>query len=145
MPISFTNVFYTYSPKSPLAFAALKDINVTIEDHSFTALIGQTGSGKSTLVQHINGLLRQSEGTIDVNGFILEAGKKNKKIKELRKNVGLVFQFPEYQLFEETVLKDVIHDIAKMTGREVSKEQEEKIISTVKSGKVPENLDKYLQ
>ena len=108
MPISFTNVFYTYSPKSPLAFAALKDINVTIEDHSFTALIGQTGSGKSTLVQHINGLLRQSEGTIDVNGFILEAGKKNKKIKELRKNVGLVFQFPEYQLFEETVLKDVM-------------------------------------
>ena len=108
MPISFTNVFYTYSPKSPLAFAALKDINVTIEDHSFTALIGQTGSGKSTLVQHINGLLRQSEGTVDVNGFILEAGKKNKKIKELRKNVGLVFQFPEYQLFEETVLKDVM-------------------------------------
>ncbi|MGN1295012.1 MAG: energy-coupling factor transporter ATPase [Bacilli bacterium] len=108
MPIKFSNVFYTYSPKSPLAFAALKDINITVNDHSFTALIGQTGSGKSTLVQHINGLLRQNEGTIDVNGFILEAGKKNKKIKELRKNVGLVFQFPEYQLFEETVLKDVM-------------------------------------
>ena len=108
MPIIFNNVFYTYSPKSPLSFAALKDISITIKDHSFTALIGQTGSGKSTLVQHINGLLHQSEGTIDVNGFILEAGKKNKKIKELRKNVGLVFQFPEYQLFEETVLKDVM-------------------------------------
>ena len=68
MPISFTNVFYTYSPKSPLAFAALKDINVTIEDHSFTALIGQTGSGKSTLINLVPRFYDATDGEVLVDG-----------------------------------------------------------------------------
>ena len=87
---------------------ALKDINLTIKDRSFTMLVGHTGSGKSTLVQQINALLIPSEGQVDVNGIVVDKNvKKMKNIKELRKGVGLVFQFPEYQLFEETVLKDV--------------------------------------
>lgn len=86
----------------------MKDIDLTIKDDSFTMLVGHTGSGKSTLVQQINALLIPSEGQVDVNGIIVDKNvKKLKNIKELRKGVGLVFQFPEYQLFEETVLKDV--------------------------------------
>ena len=109
MPIIFDHVYHTYSVKSPVEYAALKDISLSIKDHSFTALIGQTGSGKSTLAQHINALLIPTQGSVDVNGFLINNGKKKiKKIKDLRKKVGLVFQFPEYQLFEETVLKDVL-------------------------------------
>ncbi len=124
MPIVFKHLNFLYSPNSPLQVAALKDINLLIKDNSFTCIIGHTGSGKSTLVQQINALLLPNSGEVDVNGLIvtskdnqkklkkgLKKGKKNFKekfnIKELRKGVGLVFQFPEYQLFEETVLKDV--------------------------------------
>ena len=124
MPIVFKHLNFLYSPNSPLQVAALKDINLVIKDNSFTCIIGHTGSGKSTLVQQINALLLPNSGEVDVNGLIvtskdnqkklkkgLKKGKKNFKekfnIKELRKGVGLVFQFPEYQLFEETVLKDV--------------------------------------
>ncbi len=109
MPIEFQNVSYVYNRKSPFEYAALRNVSLTIPDHEFVALVGRTGSGKSTLVSHINALLRPSEGEVKVNDFII--GKKNrlkgKGIKELRKHVGLVFQFPEYQLFEETVEKDV--------------------------------------
>lgn len=124
MPVVFKHLNFLYSPNSPLQVAALKDINLTIKDNSFTCLIGHTGSGKSTLVQQINALLIPNSGEVDVNGIIVTSKsnqksikkslKKEKKdfksffdIKELRKGVGLVFQFPEYQLFEETVLKDV--------------------------------------
>lgn len=124
MPVIFNHLNFVYSPNSPLVVSALKDINLTIKDNSFTCLIGHTGSGKSTLVQQINALLIPTSGEVDVNGIIV-TNKSNKKqlkkrykkekknikgtfnIKELRKGVGLVFQFPEYQLFEETVLKDV--------------------------------------
>lgn len=126
MPIVFKHLNYVYSPSLPLETTALKDINLEIKDHSFMALVGHTGSGKSTLVQQINALLIPSSGEVNVNGFIvankkdkkallkklkkesIEEYKKNKDYKTLRKNVGLVFQFPEYQLFEETVIKDVM-------------------------------------
>lgn len=108
MGIKISNVFYTYSPKSPNKTDALKDVSLSIEEHSFVAFVGETGSGKSTLMQNLNALLVPTSGEIDVDGFIITPkAKKNKKIKELRKHVGLVFQFPEYQLFEETVEKDV--------------------------------------
>ena len=108
MPIVFSHLNYVYSQKTPLAFSALKDINLEIKDGSFTMIVGHTGSGKSTLVQQINALLIPSSGEVNVNGIIVNNDiNKLKNIKELRKTVGLVFQFPEYQLFEETVLKDV--------------------------------------
>ena len=108
MAVKVSNVFYTYTPKSPTATLALNDVSLNIEEHSFVAFVGETGSGKSTLVQTLNALLVPSSGQIEVDDFIITPkAKKNKKIKELRKHVGLVFQFPEYQLFEETVEKDV--------------------------------------
>ena len=109
MPIDFSQVTYVYSPKTPLQFQALKGIDLHIEDGSFVALVGRTGCGKSTLVQYINALLTPSTGEVRVDGFVSTSDKKKrtKKMSPLRKEVGLVFQFPEYQLFEENVLKDV--------------------------------------
>lgn len=108
MGIKISNVFYTYSPKSPNATLALNNVSLTIEEHSFVAFVGETGSGKSTLMQNLNALLVPSSGQIEIDDFVITPkAKKNKRIKELRKHVGLVFQFPEYQLFEETVEKDV--------------------------------------
>lgn len=112
MPISFDNVFHVYNPKTPLAAAALNGVSFEVEDGSFVALVGRTGSGKSTIAQHINALLHPSSGTVKVNDFINSSDKKSnrknkKKVPELRRHVGLVFQFPEYQLFEQTVEKDV--------------------------------------
>ena len=142
MAIKFHHLSFTYAPKSPFQFEALQDINLTIKEKSFTAVIGHTGSGKSTLVQHINALLVPTDGIVEVdNGLVLPiktkkytkrlkkrlkskkvtpeeknrieyllsviAEYKAYKIKNLRKKVGVVFQFPEYQLFEENVIKDV--------------------------------------
>lgn len=108
MSIKIENVSYTYALKTPGEHRALFDINLNIGDEEFVALIGETGSGKSTLVQHFNGLLYPTSGTITVGDYVVNSGqKKHKGIKEMRKHCGLVFQFPEYQLFEETVLKDV--------------------------------------
>ena len=106
--INFDHVYYTYDISSPLPSVALEDISFTLEGHFFSAIIGHTGSGKSTLVQQINALLRPTKGRVIVGEFEINEGKKKiKELKSLRKNVGLVFQFSEYQLFEETVLKDV--------------------------------------
>lgn len=107
MPIVFENVKHTYAKKTPFQFEALNGISVTIPDHVFTAVVGHTGSGKTTLIQHINALLLPTEGKVNVNGFVLESNSALKKVKLLRKDVGLVFQFPEYQLFEDTVENDV--------------------------------------
>jgi|688.fasta_scaffold37056_3 energy-coupling factor transport system ATP-binding protein len=107
MPIVFENVKHTYAKKTPFQFEALNGISVTIPDHVFTAVVGHTGSGKTTLIQHINALLLPTEGKVNVNGFVLESNSTLKKVKLLRKDVGLVFQFPEYQLFEDTVENDV--------------------------------------
>ncbi|HOJ45088.1 MAG TPA: energy-coupling factor transporter ATPase [Bacilli bacterium] len=107
MPIKFSDVFYVYSPKTPFQFEALRGVNIDIKDHSFTAIVGHTGSGKSTLIQHINALLLPTSGTIQVDDMTITAKEKVKHIKKFRKHAGLVFQFPEYQLFEESVEKDV--------------------------------------
>ncbi|WP_339024688.1 energy-coupling factor transporter ATPase [Spiroplasma endosymbiont of Agriotes lineatus] len=107
--IKFNNVSYIYAPKSPFQFQALKNVNVWIKDHIITAIIGSTGSGKSTLIQHINGLLIPTVGQVIVGDFLIKAKqRKVKNQKLLRKSVGLVFQFPEYQLFEETIEKDIM-------------------------------------
>ena len=109
MSIRFTDVFYTYNPKTPLEHQALKGINLEIIEGSFVAIVGRTGCGKSTMVQHINALLHPTSGVVAVDDFqnVPEKKKRSKNTKELRQKVGLVFQFPEYQLFEETVEKDV--------------------------------------
>lgn len=108
MPINVNNVFHTYLRNSPQRVEALRGINLTIDDHCYVALLGETGSGKSTLAQHLNALLLPDSGEITIDDFVITPKKrKNKKIHELRKHVGMVFQFPEYQLFEETVEKDV--------------------------------------
>lgn len=107
MSITFKGLGHTYSPNSPFQYKALEDINVTLEDEKIYAIIGETGSGKSTLVQHLNALLLPTEGELQINDKIIKSSEKPKNLKSLRKEVGLVFQFPEYQLFEETILKDV--------------------------------------
>lgn len=108
MPIAFEQVNYIYAPKTPFEYEALKRIDLAIELNKITAIIGPTGSGKSTLVQHLNALLLPSSGTVYVLDRAIVANQKNKDLKSLRKKVGLVFQFPEYQLFEETIIKDVM-------------------------------------
>ena len=107
MSIRFENVFFTYQKNTPFEFSALKNINLTINEGDFVSIIGHTGSGKSTLIQQINALLKPTEGKVYVGEYIISNEKKIKNLKQLKKYAGLVFQFPEYQLFEETVLKDV--------------------------------------
>lgn len=114
MPIKIEKLFYDYNPNTPFVSHALKDINLDIDGNFFNALIGETGSGKTTLVQHLNGLLWPNSGTITIDEHFINGNdkklqkKKKKGIKKLRSHVGLVFQFPEYQLFEKTVIKDVL-------------------------------------
>lgn len=107
MGITLEGVNYTYQAGTPFEGRALFDINLTIKEGSYTAFIGHTGSGKSTIMQLLNGLNIPTEGAVIVNDIKIKANSKNKEIKPVRKKVGLVFQFPESQLFEETVLKDV--------------------------------------
>lgn len=109
MPISFNNVFYTYSPKTPFEHEALRDVSLNIKDGSFTCIVGHTGCGKSTLIQQLNALLIPTSGSVKVDDFIIEKNSKKalKNIHSLRKQVGIVFQFSEYQLFDETIEEDV--------------------------------------
>ncbi|MFA7700987.1 MAG: energy-coupling factor transporter ATPase [Bacilli bacterium] len=109
MPIKYDNVSFTYNDKTPFSYEALSNVNLEIVDGSFTAIVGKTGCGKSTLIQQLNGLLVPTFGEVIVNDYVVSKNRKRrtKKIKELRRLVGIVFQFPEYQLFEETVEKDV--------------------------------------
>ena len=108
MSITFTEVEHIYSENTPFSYHALKGVNLNIKDKSFTAIIGQTGSGKSTLIQHINALLLPTNGQINIGKYLITATDKPSKLKPLRQKAGLVFQFPEYQLFEETIEKDII-------------------------------------
>lgn len=108
MSIEFKEVEHIYSANTPFAYHALKGVNLNIRNGSMTALIGHTGSGKSTLIQHINALLLPSSGEVHIDDIIITATDKPNTLKSLRKKAGLVFQFPEYQLFEETILKDII-------------------------------------
>ena len=105
MSIKIESLTHVYMPGSPFEKVALKDINLTIDDNDFVALIGHTGSGKSTLIQHLNGLLSPTKGKIYIDG--IDITEKNVKLVDIRKKVGLVFQYSEYQLFEETIEKDI--------------------------------------
>lgn len=105
MPIEVRHLTHTYSEGSAFQATAIRDVSLTIEDGEFVAVIGHTGSGKSTLVQHLNGLLKPTEGQILVDGEDMFAPGADKRL--IRRKVGLVFQYPEYQLFEETVAKDI--------------------------------------
>lgn len=105
MSIKIENLTYIYNPKSPFETKALDNVNIEIESGEFIGLIGHTGSGKSTLTQHLNGLIKPTSGRIIING--LDITNSSVKLVEVRKKVGLVFQYPEHQLFEETVYKDI--------------------------------------
>ncbi|HFI0292943.1 TPA: energy-coupling factor transporter ATPase [Streptococcus suis] len=107
MAITLQEVSYTYQAGTPFEGRALFGINLEIADGSYTALVGHTGSGKSTILQLLNGLAVPTMGTVLIDNVIITADSVNKDIKQVRKKVGLVFQFPESQVFDETVLKDV--------------------------------------
>ena len=112
MPIIVQNVSYTYGKGSPFEKKALENISFTIDDGDFVALIGHTGSGKSTLIQLFNGLLKPDSGKVIVDGVDLCADKTD--MQKVRSTVGIVFQYPEYQLFEETVYKDIAYGPANL-------------------------------
>ncbi|MEE0881139.1 MAG: energy-coupling factor ABC transporter ATP-binding protein [Turicibacter sp.] len=137
MQIKFESVNHIYNANTPMEQRALYDINFDIKDGQFLAIVGHTGSGKSTLIQHMNGLLKPSSGNITIGEKVIKPDEKNKGLKAIRQCVGLVFQFPEYQLFEETVEKDIMfgpmnygvseeeakvraHDVIKMVGLDES-------------------------
>lgn len=107
MAIKFEKVSHVYSDGSPFTYTALKEVDLEIAMGKMSAIIGATGSGKSTLVQHLNALLLPSDGKVEVLDRVIDSKETPKHLKSLRKDVGLVFQFPEYQLFEETIIKDV--------------------------------------
>lgn len=107
MPIRIEKLSYSYQSGTPMEHRALTDISLEISDGSYTAVIGHTGSGKSTLMQHLNGLLKPTSGELEVNGNRITSETTNRELGDLRKEVGFVFQFPEAQLFEETVRKDI--------------------------------------
>jgi len=125
MSIDVRNVTYVYMPNTPFESIAIKDINWTVNDGEFWGLIGHTGSGKSTLIQHLNGLLKPTSGEIIINGNNIHS--KDVSLKSIRQKVGLVFQYPEHQLFEETIEQDVAFGPKNMglTEQEISKRVKE--------------------
>src|SRR5699024_1571162 len=108
MKIEFRKTNHIYMKKTPFETHALRQVSTTFPSGSTTAIIGQTGSGKSTLVQHINGLLKPDAGQVIVGGEIIDRKAKRKQLKTLRQKVGMVFQYPEHQLFEDTVEKELL-------------------------------------
>ena len=108
MGIKVSHLFYTYNKKASNSTLALDDVSFEIKDNEFVAIVGETGSGKSTLAQTFNALLIPDKGEVQVDNYLINyKNRKSRKLKGLRQHIGLVFQFPEYQLFEETVEKDV--------------------------------------
>ena len=107
MEIRFKNVNFTYQPDTPFENKVLHDINFTIEDGSYTAIVGHTGSGKSTLLQHLNALKVPTTGSVWLGDYEVNASRKQKDLNRIRKEIGVVFQFPEAQLFEETIGQDI--------------------------------------
>lgn len=107
MQIRFEDVNYTYQPDTPFENTVLHDINFTIEDGSYTAIIGHTGSGKSTILQHFNALKTPTSGSVWIGDYEVKSNQKQKNLNHIREKVGVVFQFPEAQLFEETIGKDI--------------------------------------
>lgn len=108
MDIKLQKVSYRYGMGTPFEKRALYDVDLHIRSGSYQAIIGHTGSGKSTILQHLNALLKPTEGQVQIGDAIIERKKKPKDLRSVRQKVGIVFQFPEHQLFEETVLKDVM-------------------------------------
>ena len=132
MSIEFKKVNYIYGENTPFSYIALKDVSLKIPQGSFTALIGHTGSGKSTLIQHINALLLPSNGEVDIDEFVIRDGEKPEVLNPLRKKAGLVFQFPEYLLFEETIEKDIIFGPTNFgMSEEEAKERAGKVLKLV--------------
>lgn len=125
MDIRFQDVGYTYQKNTPFESRALYDIDLSIADGSYTAIVGHTGSGKSTALQHLNALKIPTEGTVTIGDRVISQHTENKNLKPLRKKVGIVFQFPEAQLFEETIAKDIAFG-PKNFG--VSEEEAEKLV-----------------
>ena len=107
MDIRFKQVGFAYQAGTPFEMRALHDVTFSVKDGSYVAIIGHTGSGKSTILQHLNALLKPTEGIVELGDKIIDSTTGNKDLKPLRKKVGIVFQFPEAQLFEETVEKDI--------------------------------------
>lgn len=108
MSIKFEDVTHIYGTHTPYEYVGIKNVNLNVKKNSITAIIGHTGSGKSTLIQHINALMLPTRGRVIIDDFMITSNKSPKGLKELRKKVGFVFQFPEYQLFEDTVEKDIM-------------------------------------
>lgn len=127
MPIRIENLYYTYMDGGPFEKTALHDVNIEIEDRSFIGIIGHTGSGKSTLIQHFNGILKPTKGKVIIN----DIDTKQKDLKELRRQVGIVFQYPEHQLFEETVKKDISFGLVKQGLSQ--DEIERRVMSSIRS------------
>ncbi|WP_028828902.1 energy-coupling factor transporter ATPase [Proteocatella sphenisci] len=127
MSIIINNLRYVYNEGTPFESIAIDDVSIEIKDGDFVGLIGHTGSGKSTLIQHLNGLIKPSGGTINING--MDITKKGISLVDVRKKVGLVFQYPEYQLFEETIYKDIAFGPEKLGLSE--SEVEERVIEAM--------------
>ncbi|EKN69142.1 cobalt transporter ATP-binding subunit [Neobacillus bataviensis LMG 21833] len=108
MDISLQQIEYRYQANTPFEHLAIEDVSIDIPSGTYMAIIGHTGSGKSTVLQHLNALLQPTKGTVKIGAHEIKAQQKNKNLKQVRQKVGIVFQFPEHQLFEETVEKDII-------------------------------------
>ena len=108
MDISLKNVEYRYQADSPFERLAISDVSIDVPSETYLAVIGHTGSGKSTVLQHLNALLKPTKGSVLIGSREIKAGRKEKNLKGVREKVGIVFQFPEHQLFEETVEKDIM-------------------------------------
>ncbi|MBT2681174.1 energy-coupling factor ABC transporter ATP-binding protein [Bacillus sp. ISL-35] len=108
MDISLKNIEYRYQADSPFERLAISDVSIDIPSGTYLAVIGHTGSGKSTVLQHLNALLKPTKGAVLIGSREIKAGRKEKNLKGVREKVGIVFQFPEHQLFEETVEKDIM-------------------------------------
>lgn len=134
--IKTENLKYVYSGGTPFEKTAINNINLEIEKGVLAGIIGHTGSGKSTLIQHFNGLMKPSSGKIFIDGQDIWENKEN--IRQIRFKVGLVFQYPEYQLFEETVYKDIAFGVRNMKLSE--KEIKERVYDTARMLEIPEKL-----
>ena len=138
MDIRFKQVGFAYQAGTPFEMRALHDVTFSVKDGSYVAIIGHTGSGKSTILQHLNALLKPTEGLVELGDKMIDSTTGNKDLKPLRKKVGIVFQFPEAQLFEETVEKDIAFG-PKNFG--VSEEEALKIaVEVVKTVGLPEEV-----
>ncbi|HDX9589516.1 TPA: energy-coupling factor ABC transporter ATP-binding protein [Bacillus pseudomycoides] len=132
MEITFQKVEHRYQYKTPFEKRALYDIDISLPSGGYYAIIGHTGSGKSTMIQHLNGLLQPTSGTVQIGEYSILSQKKAKKLKPLRKKVGVVFQFPEHQLFEETVEKDICFGPLNFgVSEEVAKQKAKDVIRLV--------------